>query len=345
MKAWQFHHDSSALEETLKLNETAPLPDGADSLQPDQVLVKVIIASINPVDYKFAEVPWLGRYILGSPYTPGMDFAGRVAATGSGASVADLKQGQLVFGRLDVPSKFGTLAEYTIVARRGCAELPRGVSAVEAACASSVGFTAYSAIVPKIRDGTGKRVFINGGSGGCGTFGIQIAKIIGCHVTTSCSTRNVALCRELGADHVIDYTKSDLIAELKTLGPFDLIVDNVGVPTNLYWETPSFTHPGSPYVQVGALAVTPGFMFERLFKTFWPSWLGGGSRPWEFLQIKNNVADFARIAQWMREKKLRAVVDEVYSADADGPANAYRKLKTGRARGKILVQMDHSSTD
>jgi NADPH:quinone reductase-like Zn-dependent oxidoreductase len=348
MKAWQFSSAFPTIESNLKLNNNAPLPDGASTLQPDQVLVKVIAAGLNPVDFKFAEIPWLGRLIVGSPSTPAMDFAGRVVATGHNtkkSATADLKPGQLVFGRLDIPSKFGTLAEYTIAPRKGCVALPPCVSPVDAVCSTSVALTAYQSIVHRMKYHAGKRVFINGGSGGCGTFGIQIAKAMGCHVVTSCSTPNIDLCRSLGADVVIDYKDSDLVAELKSMQPFDLVVDNVGIPTDLYWVAPSFTNPGAPYVQVGALAVTPAFILGNFFKARWPGWLGGGKRPWEFMHIQNNVQDYAQLGQWMQEGKLRAIVDQVFDMEDKGPVKAYQKLRTGRARGKIIVKIEKTQEE
>lgn len=346
MRAWQFTSGTSPIEDNFWLNVNAPLPDGSESLQADQVLVEVHVTSLNPVDYKFAEVPVLGPLIVGNPSTPCMDYAGRVAAVGPNSNketTADLRPGQLVFGRLDFPCKFGTLAEYAVVPRRGCVAVPPGVSLEDAACASSVAFTAYWSIVPKIKGHCSERVFLNGGSGGCGTYGIQIAKLMGCHVTTTCSTRNVQLCRELGADKVLDYTKLDVVSELQKADPFHLVVDNVGIPTNLYWHTPSFTVADAPYVQVGALAVSLQFMLGNAFKRHWPGLLGGGKRPWEFLQIKSNVADYVEICKWMQSKELRAVVDEVFEMGGEGPIKAFEKLKTGRARGKVLVRVVNGS--
>ena len=298
--------------------------------------------SLNPVDYKFPEVPLLGRLLTGSPSTPSIDFAGRVAAAGPNSNKvasADLKVGELVYGRLDAPTKFGTLAEYTIAPRKGCVPIPSGVDVVDAACASSVALTAYQCIIPKIKGNAGERVFINGGSGGCGTFGIQIAKAAGCHVTTSCSSGNVELCRSLGADTVIDYRSKDILTELKRMDPFDLVVDNVGLPDDLYWHVPAFTKPAAPYVQVGALAVTPGFILGNLFKTYWPGWLGGGKRPWQFMHLVSKPEDYAQLGRWMQEGKVRAVVDEVFPMEDKGPVRAFDKLRTGRTRGKIVVRV------
>lgn len=342
MKAWQFASASPTLASNLRLNASAPLPTGSSSLQADQVLVQVLVVALNSVDYKFPEIPYLGRLITGSPATPSIDFAGRVAATGPNSkkvSPHDLKIGQLVYGRLDSPTKFGTMAEYTIAPRRGCVPIPSGVNLIDAACAASVALTAYQSIIPKIKGGARERVFINGGSGGCGTYGIQIAKLAGCHVTTSCSTANVELCKSLGADIVIDYKTKDVVAELLKMPKFDLVVDNVGLPSDLYWSAPSFTKPTAPYVQVGAAAVSFGFILGNLYKQMCPGWLGGGQRPWEFMGLKSKVEDYEQISQWMQEGKLRAVVDEVFGMEDKGPVRAYDKLRLGRTKGKIVVKI------
>ncbi|KAA8646861.1 NAD(P)-dependent alcohol dehydrogenase [Aspergillus tanneri] len=319
MQAWKFTSVSPTLEENLSLDHISPLPDNSASLRADQVLVNVLAASLNPIDYKSPEIPFVGRLVSGSPSIPGIDFAGRVAATGpnrKNVASEDLKVGQLVYGRLKGPTKFGTLAEYTIAPRAACVPIPPGVSVIDAASAATAGLTAYQSIMPKIKGGTGERVFINGGSGGCGTFGIQIAKVAGCHVTTSCSTANVELCKSLGADIVIDYSRKDVVAELKKMQPFDLVVDNIGSP-----------------------AITPGFILRNLYKKYWPSRLGGGKRRWEFMHLENKPEDFSQIARWMQEKKVRAVVADVYGMEDKGPVEAFTKLRIGRTRGKIVVKI------
>jgi NADPH:quinone reductase-like Zn-dependent oxidoreductase len=144
-------------------------------------------------------------------------------------SIEDLKSGQLVFGRLDSPRRFGTLGGYIIPPRAGTVPLPDGVEVDDAACIGTAGLAAYQSIVPYVKKGDG--VFINGGSGGTGVFGIQIAKAKDCYVVTACSTANVELCKRLGADEVIDYKKSGVVEILKKSGrKFDLVVDNEDAP-------------------------------------------------------------------------------------------------------------------
>src|ERR1700744_1212146 len=104
MRAWQFSSTRGGLEKNLGLNSLAPVPPhDARSLGKDGVLVKVLAASLNPVDHKIAEIPIVGRFAVGMPASPGLDFAGRVAAAGDHSGV---KVGQLVFGRLDGPTRF-----------------------------------------------------------------------------------------------------------------------------------------------------------------------------------------------------------------------------------------------
>ena len=96
-------------------------------------------------------------------------------------------------------------------------------------------------------------MFVNSGSGGVGIFTIQIAKILACHVTVSCSRRNAEFCKSLVADEVVDYTQGSLAQMLKAKGEkFDLLVDNVGKPLDLYKSSDAFLAPGATFVQVAA---------------------------------------------------------------------------------------------
>ena len=339
MKAWQFSRTAGGLEKNLKLNNAAPLPPKAKSLAADQVLVQVLSAAINPIEYKLAEIPVLGGLVIKKPSTPGLDYAGRVVAAGPNSkkvSTEDLKPGQLVFGKLDPPTQNGTLAEYTIAPRAGCVPLPEGLGPDDAASIGSAALAAYQCIVPNIK--SGHRVFINGGSGGVGSFGIQIAKAKGCHLTTSCSGANVDLCKSLGADEVIDYKSKDVVAELKNMPKFDLIVDNVGAPSELYWQAQNFTNPKTKYVQVGG-SFSLGAIYELLSRMMWPGFLGGGKRPFEFLGLENNQEHFQDILGMIAQGKVKALIDEVYGMEDKGPVRAFERLKTGRAKGKIVVRV------
>ncbi|KAF2414975.1 GroES-like protein [Tothia fuscella] len=332
MKAWQYTTAAGGLEKTLYNTTTFPTPS-KNTLSPNQIFLQVISASLNPVDYKIPELGMVGKIMIPTPAIPGHDFCAKVVATHDTNDT--LKVGQKVFGALGGEVRYGSCGEYIVAKTEECVPLPEGVDEDDAAAVGVAGKTAYQCLKPYIK--AGMKVFINGGSGGTGTFGIQIAKILGGHITTSCSTGNVALCKELGADEVIDYKTNDLLQVLKTQGQvFDLVVDNVGAPATLYKECHHFLKAGCKFIQVGA-AADVGSAANLVKNMALPSWLGGGQRPFQFLTLKANREDFAELGKWLAEGKMRTVIDQVFEWE-DVP-KAFEKLKTGRTRGKIAVHV------
>lgn len=340
MRAQQWTHVDSTLANALKLNNNVPVPS-AKSLGPNQVLVRVLYTSLNPVDYKLPELPVVGRFAISKPASPCMDYCGTVAAAGSGRR--DLSPGQKVYGKLE-PPQFGACAEYIVVnSKDGCVGLPDGVKPEEAGAVGVAGLTAYQCIVPNLptakKSGAKPNVFINGGSGGTGTFGIQIAKAKGCRVVTTCSSRNTDFCRQLGADEVIDYTKQDVVAALvesaKTHGSFDLAVDNVGGPA-LYWPSHLYLSPNAKFVAVGA---TVGLQIVvDMAKIFlWPAVFGGGRRTYQFLGASTNADHYRDIARMMARGEVRAQIEEIY--DLEDVGRAFERLHSGRVRGKLVVKV------
>lgn len=148
-------------------------------------MIRVHAASLNPVDYKLAELPVVGRMAIPKPATPGLDFAGVIVKTGSGSG---LKIGQRVFGKLEPKQQHGTLGEYIIGSKEGTVPLPEGISFEEGATMGVCGLVTYQCLVKNVKKGD--RVLINGGSGGTGTFAVQIAKALGCEVVTTCSGKS-----------------------------------------------------------------------------------------------------------------------------------------------------------
>jgi len=180
MRAWQWTTCTTTLESALTLNPSAPLPSRA--LSSGESLIRVHAASLNPVDYKLAELPMVGRMAIHKPATPGLDFSGVVAKIGPDSS---LKVGQRVFGKLEPKQQYGTLGEYIIGSKAGTVPLPDGISFEEGATMGVCGLVTYQCLVKNVKKGD--RVLINGGSGGTGTFAVQIAKVLGCEVVTTCS--------------------------------------------------------------------------------------------------------------------------------------------------------------
>lgn len=331
MRAWQYDSVAGGLEKNLKINDAAPQP----ALGDDEILVEVHAIALNPADFKVAENAPLTAF--GMKGIPGADFCGKVAKTGR--KVDSFTIGEWVFGGKLGAVTNGALAQYISVRQNMLTSLPNGVDVDDAATIAVAGLTEIQAIKPNVK--AGDKVFINGGSGGTGVYGIQIAKALGCHVTTTCSTGNVKLCESLGADEVIDYKSSNVVEALAAKGPvFQLAVDNVGSPAELYKQSASYLTPSGKFVQVGA-TVSLGGLAQITSNFLVPSFLGGGQRSYKVLMAALSTEDLRQLGAWMKEGKIRAVLDEVFEWE-DAP-RAFEKLKTGRAKGKIVVHVKQDS--
>jgi NADPH:quinone reductase-like Zn-dependent oxidoreductase len=338
MKAWQYGNERGGIQ-NMRLNTAAILPKPPVPGS-HEVLIEVISMAINPADYKLPELPIVPRLVITKPASPGFDFCGRVVSWADGVNedpkYKPLKQGQLVFGRLDWTYQFGTLGQFIKCPRAGFAPLPDGVDVDHAAALGTAALTAYQSLVPYVKEGS--RIFINGGSGGVGIFTIQIAKILGCHVTVSCSGANAELCKSLGADEVVDYTACNLSETLKARGEvFDLLVDNVSKPYDLYKASDHFLKKGVPFVQVAAADDSLQGALSMLPRLLLPRFLGGGQHPWHILLLKNSVEQLTQIGQWVKEGKIKVLLDSTF--EFEHAPEAYKKLRTKRARGKIVVNV------
>lgn len=164
MKAWQFATAAGGIENNLFVPATgAPKPTISD----DQILVEVYSVALNPADYKTAEAWFLAKTVVPSPKVPCTDFCGKVVETGN--KIDSFKIGEMVFGACD-PLKSGSLGQYVAVSRNMLASMPEGLDVDDAASIGVAGLTAYKSLKEKIKQGD--KVFINGGSGGCGVFGM-----------------------------------------------------------------------------------------------------------------------------------------------------------------------------
>lgn len=336
-KAWQYDDvRNGPFDANLKLRNDIELPEVSPNS--GYVIVQVVAAALNPADWKLPTVwPNLSRILFGRPNTPGLEFCGRVlVGVPAGKGRADaLAPGQLVVGKLPQPGKFGTLAQYTRVRAADLVPVPPGLGALDASTLCIAGTTAYQGIITRVK--TGDRVLINGGSGGVGTFAIQLAKLAGCHVTTSCSGANIELCRNLGADETVDYRKQDLLQYLKSQGQvFDFVLDCVGSSNELYVRSGEFLKPDGRFTLVAAMESWEGLV--TMF-TNWlmPTMFRPGARKWSYFLCKSNPAWTGELARWTAEGKISVVVDGVYSFEE--VPKAFQRLSTGRARGKVIVQV------
>jgi NADPH:quinone reductase-like Zn-dependent oxidoreductase len=295
----------------------------------NEVLVKVVAASVNPLDWHFVRgTPYLLRLMsgLGAPTVPrlGVDFAGTVAAIGS--NVTRFKPGDDVFG-----GRIGAFAEYVIVADNGeLVSKPADVSFEQAAATPIAAITALQALRDTGGLESGQDVLINGASGGVGIFAVQIAKSMGAKVTGVNSGRNVEMVLSLGADHVFDYTKEDYTQSGQK---YDLIIDMVSNHSLL--ENRQALKPEGTYVIVGGgkgnwLGPMMGPIKALLLSPFVDQ---------EFVMVLAEVTadDLAIIGELMKNGDVTAIIDSRHSLS--DVKTALEHSEDGHARGKIIIEM------
>ncbi len=300
----------------------------APAIGDHDVLVRVHAAGVDPgVWHLMTGLPYLIRimgYGLRAPKNrvPGMDLAGRVEAVGK--RVTQFKPGDEVFGACN-----GSYAEYACAEADSLAPKPANLSFEQAAVVPISGLTALQGLRDKGKVEAGQKVVIIGAAGGVGTFAVQLAKAFGAEVTGVCSTTKLDTVRLIGADHVIDYTRDDF-AELGQR--YDVILDTAG--------NRSLSHLRRALTSRGTLVIVGGEGGDR--------WTGGTGRLLRALLlspfVRHNLRTYiARVAredlQFLKELieagKITPVLDGTYPLNQ--AAEAITHLKSGRARGKIVI--------
>jgi NADPH:quinone reductase-like Zn-dependent oxidoreductase len=296
-------------------------------LEPDQILVRIRAASVNPFDWHLMRGdPYVVRLFLGLRRPKdggrlGVDAAGVVEAVG--AAVNEFRPGDEVFGSVD-----GAFAEYAMRYERHFVHKPANLGVEESAALPAAGVTALQAVRDHGAVAPGHRVLVNGASGGVGTFGVQIAKAHGAYVTGVCSTRNVDLVRSLGADVVLDYTKTDFLQA----GPYDVILDNVG--NRPLHKLARGLKPGGTLVAVAG--GKGGRLLGGMSRKFWAPRLNRLVKP-RILTFTARVtkADMLALKQLVESGKVKPVIDRRYRLD-EAP-DAIRYVESGHARAKVLI--------
>jgi NADPH:quinone reductase-like Zn-dependent oxidoreductase len=301
--------------------------------------VKVHAAGLNPLDNKIrsGQMKPILRFQL--PATLGNDLAGVVVE--AGRSVTRFKPDDAVFASID-GLRMGALAEFAVVAQNAVSLKPAHLDFVQAASVPMVALTAWQTLRERMRFKPGQRVFIPAGAGGIGTFAIQLAKYLGAKVATTTSAGNANLVRSLGADEVIDYKKQrfedvlrDYDAVLDTLGGESLekcfqilkakssVVSIVGPPDAAFGRA-----RGMNVLMVFALWLLSRKM-HRLAKK--------RDVEYSFLLVNPDGNQLAEIGELLKTTSIHPVIDKVFPFDQAREALAY--LETGRAKGKVVVQM------
>ena len=295
-----------------------------------QVLVRVHAAAVNPLDWHTVRgTPYVMRMGTGlrKPKVTriGVDFSGTVVAVGS--AVTRFKPGDEVFG-----GRNGAFAEYVLVSDEGAiVAKPANASFEQAAAIPIAGVTALQALRDRGVVVPGARVLINGASGGVGTFAVQIAKSMGAEVTAVCSGRNADLVRSLGADHIIDYQKSDYTAGSTS---YDVIIDNVG--NRALGDNRRLLKPDGRYVLIGGGGPDAGNWFGPLALPLKAMiYSNFVSQPMGMMLAELNARDLDVLGGLVQSGKVRPVIDRSYPLAGLAEALAY--LETGRARGKVVI--------
>lgn len=301
-----------------------PLP----AFGPDDVLVRMHAASVNPRDWMIRAGTYPFRRTLPSlPFVLGSDVAGTIVRVGS--EVDAFEVGDEVFAMVPTSYGFGAFAEYAAVPSNALAIKPSGVSFPEAAAAPLAALTALQAIRDDGRMRSGARVVVVGASGGVGHYGIQIARALGASTVVGvCSGRNAEMVRDLGADRVVDYRSEPFPDALADDEPYDLVFDAIGRHSLAKCKR-IMTRRGA-YVTTVPSA---GIMFDAI-RTF--VWRFG--RTARIVLVASKGSDLSLLAQWMAAGKLRSAIDR--TAPLAGFAELLGHSRTFRTRGKNVFVAD-----
>jgi NADPH:quinone reductase-like Zn-dependent oxidoreductase len=284
-------------------------------LQDSSVLIEVHAASLNPID-NILRAGYLRQMLeLSFPHVKGYDVSGTVVEVGK--DVRNVKLGDEVFARPNQKDA-GAIAEFARLQESELAIKPANISHEQAASVPLAGLTAWQALVTKGGIKKGDKVLIHAGSGGVGTFAIQIAKHFGAFVATTTSSKNADMVKDLGADLVIDYTSQkfeDVVSD------YDLVIDTIGGDT--LERSFKVLKKGGVLVSVKSqdndgLAEKYGVRFEWFF--MWPDG--------EML---------AELAKLISDGTVKTVIDSTFPMSRS--ADAFERLATGRAKGKIVVSI------
>ncbi|MBV7493386.1 NADP-dependent oxidoreductase [Pseudomonas sp. PDM24] len=311
------------------------VPDPAVGVH--DVLIQVHATSVNPLDSKIRT----GEFKLILPYTfplvLGNDLAGVVVRTGS--AVKRFKPGDEVYAR-PPEARIGTFAELIAVNENALALKPSNLDMAEAASVPLAALTAWQALVETAQVKKGQKVLIHAGSGGVGTFAIQLAKHLGAFVATTTSTANVEWVKALGADVVIDYKQQDFANELRD---FDVVLNSLGA--DVLEKSVKVLKPGG---QLISLSGPPTAEFAQEQGLSWVlgqvmRLLSSGIRrkarkhgvSYAFLFMRADGVQLQKITSLIEAGVIKPVIDRSFPFEST--AEALRFVEQGRSKGKVTI--------
>lgn len=299
----------------------------------NQVLVKVHAASVNALDRHSVRSPFLVRILSGNGLLKpkdqrlGVDLAGQVEAVGS--QVTQFQPDDAVFGR-----GVGAFAEYACARENAVVLKPSTLSFEAAAAVPVAALTALQGLRDHGQIQAGQQVLIHGAGGGVGTFAVQIAKAFGAEVTAVCSTQNVDMVRSIGADHVIDYTKEDVIKKGQR---YDLILGVNGYHSIFAYRRA--LRPTGRYIMVGT---SKTHLFRAVFQVMLlgPVLSRKEGQKMLFFEAKPTQPDLILIKELLEAGKVVPVIDRLYPIRETAEALRYHEVE--HARGKVIITVDQN---
>ena len=308
-------------------------------VEANQILIRTYSSSFNPIDHMIVKGDYKAMGKVSFPAGIGRDVSGIVEEVGK--NVRKFKIGDKVYSRIN-ESFVGTMAEYVLSNVKDTALMPSNLSFDESASIPLVGLTTYQALVDIAKLSKGENVLIHAGSGGIGTFAIQLAKHLGANVTTTTSTKNISFVKELGADKVIDYTSQNYLDEGAA---FDVVYDTLG--GNHTMDSFKVLKDGGRVVSIKGtvdsitakqlglnklIQMIIAFQARKVFKA-----ASKMNASYRFLYMSPNGEQLKKIAKLYESGAIKPIIDKTYKFSESIQALEY--LSKGHAKGKIVVKV------
>ena len=308
-------------------------------VEANQILIRTYSSSFNPIDHMIVKGDYKAMGKVSFPAGIGRDVSGIVEEVGK--NVRKFKIGNKVYSRIN-ESFVGTMAEYVLSNVKDTALMPSNLSFDESASIPLVGLTTYQALVDIAKLSKGENVLIHAGSGGIGTFAIQLAKHLGANVTTTTSTKNILFVKSLGADKVIDYTSQNYLDEGAA---FDVVYDTLG--GNHTMDSFKVLKDGGRVVSIKGtvdsitakqlglnrlIQMIIAFQARKVFKA-----ASKMNASYRFLYMSPNGEQLKKIAKLYELVAIKPIIDKTYEFSESIQALEY--LSKGHAKGKVVVKI------
>jgi len=301
--------------EVVEINKDMPEP----TISAGKVLVNVKAAGVNPADWKIREGYFLQMIPLQFPSTMGTDISGIIKEFGEGVSNSGLEKGDEVYGQASAifSGGSGAFAELALANKDSIAHKPKTLNLEEAAALTTVGVSAWQALVENIRLSKDKKILIHGGAGGIGSIAIQLAKHLGAYVATTVSTNDEQFVQELGVDRVINY-KTENFEE--NIHDYDAVFDTVGGDT--YKRSFKVLEKGSGIIVSMLEQPNSDLMNQYGVKAV-------------FLFSQANRERLTKLAEWVDLNNIKVNIDKTFPLDEAAKALEYQK--DSHPRGKVVL--------